>query len=359
MAFVLLSVSVYAEEPEVSAYAAVLYEPRTGTVLYEKNAGEPLPMASTTKIMTAMLAFESGRAAEQVKITEEMIRTEGSSMGLMAGDILPLRELAEGMMMTSGNDSANAIAFFLSGSLEAFSERMNVRAKEIGMANTSFVTPSGLDADGHFSTAYDMACLAAEAMRCSDFSDTVGQLYQTVEFTQPEKSLRFENHNKLLRLYEDCTGIKTGFTKKSGRCLVSAAERDGAELICVTLNAPDDWNDHIALFEYGFSSFAEYTPEAKMFSVPVVGGAERTVSCCMRDLPSCLLPQNTEVSATVCLPRFVYAPVEKGEKLGTVQYSVNDRELFSVELYAENDAEYIAEELRGFRKWAERLFCRN
>ncbi|MBO5252883.1 MAG: D-alanyl-D-alanine carboxypeptidase [Clostridia bacterium] len=349
---------VHAAEPEVSAYAAVLYEPLTGTVLYAKNAEEPLPMASTTKIMTALLAFESGLQSEPVRITEEMTRVEGSSMGLMPGDILPLRELAEGMMMTSGNDSANAIALFLDDTLDDFSGRMNARADEIGMKNTSFVTPSGLDAEGHFSTAHDMALLAAEAMRCSDFAETVGKSFQTVEFIEPQKSLRCNNHNKLLQLYDDCTGIKTGFTKKSGRCLVSSAERNNVSLICVTLNAPDDWNDHIALFEYGFSCFETVSFESKTVSVPVVGGTEFAAVCKTDEPNALLLPQGALVEAEVYLPRFLYAPVRKGESVGSVCYSVNDKEIFSLPLFADSDVEYAAKEERGFIKWAEQLFRR-
>ena len=270
-----------AEAPSVSAQAAVLYDPLSGAVLYEKNGGEVLPMASTTKIMTALLAFESGQADAVVEVTAEMVAVEGSSMGLAAGDRLTLGSIARGMMMASGNDGANAIALFLGGSAEGFASLMNARAAEIGLENTRFVTPSGLDAEGHGTTAYDMALLGAEAMRCADFAETVGAVSQTVEFLSPEKTVRYDNHNRLLQLYSDCTGIKTGFTKKAGRCLVSSAERGGAQLICVTLNAPDDWNDHIALFEYGFSQLETraITPDGTLYAVPVVGGAASSVVC--------------------------------------------------------------------------------
>ena len=255
-------ISVRAETvvPQVSAHAAVLYDPVTGTVLFEKNSREILPMASTTKIMTALLAFESDLVDAPVTVTEEMTAVEGSSMGLKPGDVLPLRELARGMMMASGNDGANAVALFLGETAEGFAEMMNARAAEIGMKQTCFVTPSGLDAEGHGSTAYDMALLAAEAMRCPAFSETVGQYSLLVDFLEPEKRVRYDNHNRLLHMYEGCSGIKTGFTKKAGRCLVSSAERDGVALICVTLNAPDDWNDHTVLYDYGFSCFSAWVP---------------------------------------------------------------------------------------------------
>ena len=256
-----------AESVSVSAYAAVLCEPVSGTVLFEKNSREVLPVASTTKIMTAMLAFESEHRGDPVTITPEMISVEGSSMGLRAGEVLALGDIARGMMMASGNDGANAIALYLSDSTEAFSEKMNARAAELHMMQTRFVTPSGLDAEGHGSTAYDMALLAAEAMQNEEFAAAVGRTTLSVPFISPEKTVRYENHNRLLKLYPDCTGIKTGFTKKAGRCLVSSAERDGARLICVTLNAPDDWNDHMNLYDYGFVQLAERTYTAAAICV--------------------------------------------------------------------------------------------
>lgn len=208
-----------AESVSVSAYAAVLCEPVSGTVLFEKNSREVLPVASTTKIMTAMLAFESEHRGDPVTITPEMISVEGSSMGLRAGEVLALGDIARGMMMASGNDGANAIALYLSDSTEAFSEKMNARAAELHMMQTRFVTPSGLDAEGHGSTAYDMALLAAEAMQNEEFAAAVGRTTLSVPFISPEKTVRYENHNRLLKLYPDCTGIKTGFTKKAGAAL--------------------------------------------------------------------------------------------------------------------------------------------
>lgn len=345
-----------AEAPSVSAQAAVLYDPLSGAVLYEKNGGEVLPMASTTKIMTALLAFESGRAGEVVEITAEMVAVEGSSMGLAAGDRLTLGSIARGMMMASGNDGANAIALYLGGSAEGFAEMMNARAAEIGMENTRFVTPSGLDAEGHGTTAHDMALLGAEAMRCADFADTVGAASQTVEFLSPEKTVRYENHNRLLQLYADCTGVKTGFTKKAGRCLVSAAERDGAQLICVTLNAPDDWNDHIALFEYGFAQFETraIVPDGAQYAVPVAGGAAETVLCRAQGETAVTLHRDAAVTASVSLPRFVYAPLEAGEQLGSVTYRVNGSVVAQIPIVSA-EAAVPADTRSGFQKWLDRL----
>ena len=327
-----------AESVSVSAYAAVLYEPVSGTVLFEKNSREVLPVASTTKIMTALLAFESEHRGDPVTITPEMISVEGSSMGLRAGEVLALGDIARGMMMASGNDGANAIALYLSDSAEVFSEKMNARAAELHMMQTHFVTPSGLDAEGHGSTAYDMALLAAEAMQNEEFAAAVGQTTLSVPFISPEKTVRYENHNRLLKLYPDCTGIKTGFTKKAGRCLVSSAERDGARLICVTLNAPDDWNDHTHLLDWAFENY-EYrcvAGDTPVYAVPVLSA---TVELCAAapERPAYLLVHPDDpVSLKAELPRFTFAPVEQGVQAGILTATGPDGQSVTVPLrYAE------------------------
>lgn len=351
-------VPVHAQTENISAHAAVLYDPISETVLFSRSADEVLPIASTTKIMTALLAFESGRAEEPVKITPEMIRVEGSSMGLKAGDILMLGELAEGMMMTSGNDAANAIAVFLAGDAERFAVKMNARAAEIGMKNTNFVTPSGLDAEGHGSTAYDMALLGAEAMRCEAFRAAVSETAQTVDYLSPEQSFRYQNHNRLLQLYENCIGIKTGFTKKAGRCLVSAAEKNGAMLICVTLNAPDDWNDHIALYEDGFTRFSEreITAQKAQWEIPVVGGEKDRVRCAAVSDVSVNLLENTEIRTETYLPRFTYAPVQKGDILGRVEYYAGSTKLAEVQMTALEAVTQKADTRSDFDQWKARVF---
>lgn len=349
---------VSAEAPSVSAYAAVLLDPVSGTVLYEKNGREVLPMASTTKIMTALLAFESGRAEETVKVTKEMVTVEGSSMGLQSGDRLTLGAIAQGMMMASGNDGANAIALFLGGSAEGFAECMNARAAEIGMTQTNFVTPSGLDAEGHGTTAYDMALLGAAAMDCPAFAETAGSRSLTVEFASPQKQVRYENHNRLLQLYEDCTGIKTGFTKKAGRCLVSSAERDGARLICVTLNAPDDWDDHAALFDYGFSQLQPRTLSANdaAAKAPVVGGVLDNVRCHAQYDVALQLPEAAQTEAVYFLPRFLYAPVQIGDTVGHVEYRVNGKTVSRVPLLAGEASAAVPDARGAFEKWMNRHF---
>ncbi|MCX7658505.1 MAG: D-alanyl-D-alanine carboxypeptidase, partial [Oscillospiraceae bacterium] len=215
----------------VSAASAVLIEAQTGKVLYAKNENEKRPMASTTKIMTALICLESGNLDEQFVVDSSAIKVEGSSMGLVEGDIVTKRSLCIGMLLPSGNDAANAAAIKIAGSFEKFAEMMNERAVKIGMLNTHFVTPSGLDADGHYSTAYDMALLAREALKNPDFKAICSQKNIKLSYGNPPYDRWLKNTNKLLTYYNGCIGVKTGFTDAAGRCLVSATERNGVCLI--------------------------------------------------------------------------------------------------------------------------------
>lgn len=240
-------------QPSVSAASAVLYEPSSGTVLYEKNAHEQRAMASTTKLMTALVGWEALGADTPVTVSKQAVNVEGSSLGLAAGDTLASRHLITGMLLASGNDAANAVALAVSPDLEAFAQRMNEKAAQLGMTESHFVTPSGLDAEEHYATAYDMALLGAAVTAQPELKAICTQKTAQIPITAPSRTLYVKNHNRLLSLYSYAVGLKTGFTKKAGRCLVSAAEKDGVTLIAVTLGAPDDWDDHIALYEYGFS----------------------------------------------------------------------------------------------------------
>ena len=331
--------------PEVSAQSAVVLTADTGAVLFEKDGHTPRPVASTTKIMTALLALEA--AQEQgdplVDITQEMVAVEGSSMGLQAGDSISLTGLAAGMLLASGNDAANAAALYLDGSLESFAARMNQRAAALGMEDTHFVTPSGLDGEdaqglGHLSTAYDMALLARAALEDQAFRQLCSSPSLAVEFAEPVKRVTYTNHNKLLAQYQGCVGVKTGFTKEAGRCLVSAAERDGALLIAVTLNAPNDWQDHAALLDYGFSQVEPYQLAGGdvRLTVPVVGSPVEAVSLRGSNGGEVTLPlgQGAQVERVVRVPKFLYAPVEAGEQVGEICWYLEGQLLGSAPLTA-------------------------
>lgn len=339
-------------EPSVSANSAVLYCVNSGTFLFEKNAEEKMPMASTTKIMTTLLALEKAAANDEtVTVTTDMY-AEGSSMYLKAGSKLKLSDLAVGMMTVSGNDAANAVALTLSDSFEDFAKLMNNKAKQIGMVNTSFVTPSGLDDENHYSTAKDMAKLMEYSLANERFAEITAQKSIKVNFIEPKDSSNtYSNHNKLLSLYENCTGGKTGYTKTAGRCLVSSAEKDGVVLVAVTLSAPDDWTDHINLYKYGFSSVAslskdEYRCESK---VKVVGSNLSEIAVSSFDEGSLVVPKGElkNVKKEILMPNFVYAPIEKGQVLGKVIYTLNGKEIASSSLTA-NDNCYYKEREKSF-----------
>lgn len=331
--------------PEVSAQSAVVLTADTGTVLFEKDGHTPRPVASTTKIMTALLALEAAqeRGDPLVDITQEMVAVEGSSMGLQAGDSISLTGLAAGMLLASGNDAANAAALYLDASLESFAARMNQRAAVLGMEDTHFVTPSGLDGEdaqglGHLSTAYDMALLARAALEDQAFRQLCSSPSLAVEFAEPVKRVTYTNHNKLLTQYQGCVGVKTGFTKEAGRCLVSAAERDGALLIAVTLNAPNDWEDHAALLDYGFTQVEPYPLAGGdvRLTVPVVGSPVEVVSLRGSNGGEVTLPlgQGAQVERVVHAPKFLYAPVEAGEQVGEICWYLEGQLLGSAPLTA-------------------------
>lgn len=341
-----------AAELSVSAECAVLMCVENGEILYAKNADLRRPMASTTKIMTSLLALEAARYDnKKVTVTKDMY-AEGSSMYLKAGDILTLRNLAAGMMMVSGNDSANAVALSLADSLEAFAEMMNEKAREIGMNDTSFVTPSGLDDENHYSTAHDMALLMSYAMKNADFAELTGKKQEQVRFISPKNQIKtYSNHNKLLKTYKYCIGGKTGFTKIAGRCLVSCAQKSGVTLVAVTLNAPDDWNDHKSMYDYGFGFLESVSFDDFDISLPldVVGGCESTVNAVAENSSKAVLPKSeTErIKRVVKLVPFAYAPVTAGDTVGSVTYVYNDEIIAVNYLVADKDCDYL-EIKKGF-----------
>ncbi|RSD27301.1 D-alanyl-D-alanine carboxypeptidase family protein [Mesobacillus subterraneus] len=252
----------------VSARSAVLMEQESGRVLYEKNAHKVSRIASITKIMTAILAIESGKMDEMVKVSSQAVRAEGSSIYLKPGEKIKLENLVYGLMLRSGNDAAVAIAEHVGGSLEGFVFLMNEKAREIGMENTHFANPHGLDDhEDHLSTAYDMALLTRYAMENEAYREISGTKIHRAPNPTESWDRVWKNKNRLLtEKYKYSSGGKTGYTKRAKRTLVSTAQKDDFELIAVTLNAPDDWNDHIQMFESAFADYdiAEILAEGKV-----------------------------------------------------------------------------------------------
>lgn len=314
------------QAPGVSASSAILFHPASGSTLYEKNADQRRPIASTTKIVTALTVLRLERDLDRiVTIPAGACGVEGSSLYLKAGETLSLSDLLYGLMLASANDAAAALAILTAGSIEAFALEMNETANRAGAVNTHFANPHGLDDPAHYSTARDLATLASTALDDETFRAIVSTKRKTIP--APDDGKRWlVNHNKLLNLLPGCVGVKTGFTKKSGRCLVSAAERDGDLLVAVTLDAPNDWNDHIALYDLGFAALRKRTLLGEgdlSFDCPVVNGTTATVRVENRDGITLALPAGSEPTKEIRLPRFLPAPLEKGEIVGSVEYRLN------------------------------------
>lgn len=307
---------------DISAECAVLINADNNEIIYSKKHLVRHSMASTTKIMTALLAIESRKLQSEIYVSEDMLRVEGTSMGLQKGDQVSLIELVYGMLLASGNDAANTTAIYLGGSVEEFALMMNERAKVIGMSQTNFVTPSGLDDNMHYSTAYDMALLGAEAVKNPLFLAVCSDNKETLTYGNPPYRRTLYNHNKLLDKYDYALGIKTGFTKKSGRCLVSYALNDSVRLVAVTLNAPDDWNDHMKMLDYGFMTVKRYSSKAQVpESVAVVSdNIYVPVQTEMFSFSSC---EPVEITSRVFIEKFIYSPIEDNSVVGYCEYYVN------------------------------------
>ena len=313
-----------------SAASAVLIEQNSGRVLYEQNADEERLIASITKIMTAVVALEHADKACPYTVTARDM-AEGSSMYLKPGDTLRLEELLYGLMLVSGNDAALAVAHCVSGETEDFVALMNETAQKLGMAHTHFANPNGLDAEGHYSSARDMAVLTAYALQNQDFR----RIVSTASVTIGERYLA--NHNKLLRLYGGCIGVKTGFTKAAGRTLVSAAAREGMTLVCTTLNDGDDWNDHMSLLDYGFANYHMETavPAGRVLaSVLVQGGTAVSVPLAAAEDLCYPLTGEESLKVVARVPLSVPAPVVPGQVVGEVCAYLEEQEVAKVDLVA-------------------------
>ena len=322
-------------ELAVSAKAAILMHADSGRVLYEKNADEHMLIASTTKIMTAIVVLEHCELDDLVEVDSRSAGIEGSSMYLKAGESYTVEDLLYGLLLVSGTDAASALALHVADSMEEFAELMNAKAAELGMTESSFKNAHGLDEEGHYSTAHDMAKLAAYCMGNEDFARIAG----TVSHTVGEQTL--VNHNRLLREYDGCLGLKTGYTMAAGRTLVTCAERDGARYVCVTLNDPDDWDDHKALYDWAFAnySFAEVIPAGLSYEVPLISGAEMTAPAETEGAAYALIKNGESFDMELELPAFAFAPISEGERAGRAVASSDGQEIASVRIVYSEDVE--------------------
>ncbi len=321
----------------VSAKSAVLMEADSRDIVFEKDAHTPMPMASTTKIMTALVAIENGDLEKTVAVSDTAIGVEGSSIYLKSGEKLTLEELLYAVLLESANDAATAVAVEVGGSVEGFAQMMNKKAESLGLEATHFTNPHGLDDEEHYTTAADLAKIAAAALENETFLKIVSTYKTTIPGSEYDRVL--VNHNRLLKTYDGAIGVKTGFTKRCGRCLVSAAERDGVRLVAVTLSAPDDWRDHAAMLDYGFTQFECCTicdEDGVSFDIPCLGGDNDTIRVKSDGALSITLPKDTKVTSSLEIRRFVWAPVKSGDYVGKVKYFANGEEIAALDLYAQN-----------------------
>ena len=313
----------------ISAECAILIDGETGRVLYEKQAEEKSLIASTTKIMTALVICEQTNVLDRVKIPKEAVGIEGSSMYLKEGEVLTVQELLYGLMLQSGNDAAVALAIYCGGTVEGFTELMNDKAHRLGMTQSHFANPNGLDSPGNYSTARDMGILTAYAMQNPIFAQTVS----TKTITIGERCLR--NHNKLLWQLEGANGVKTGYTKAAGRILISSVTRMGRQLIAVTFNAPDDWQDHKTLIDDGFSRFTvqQLVRQGQTLGqLELAGGQETSVDLIAAEDFSYSLAQGERVTISLPEAGFAYAPVAEGQEAGFAHILVDGTAVAKVPL---------------------------
>ncbi|QJW48015.1 D-alanyl-D-alanine carboxypeptidase [bacterium BFN5] len=336
-----------AATPDIKAGAAVLIDAKTGQILYEKNAHTRLAPASTTKILTAIIAIESGRLDEEVKVSARAAGTAGSSMHLQIGQKILLRELVTGLMMRSGNDAAVAIAEYLAGSVEDFVIMMNSKAQSIGAYNSHFRNPHGLTAAGHYSSAFDLAWLARYAMLNPLFADIVSTRETSIDWFDQrgrEHDQNLKNTNKLLWMLEEADGVKTGTTGEAGPCLVSSATRDNQKLIAVVLHDHARWYDSMILLKWGFTNFKlfDYAAQGDVVNtIPVEQGLTPEIDAIVADQAALVVDASnySAVTVEVDLPETIKAPVYQGQKIGEIVFFVNEKAVKTVDIVAAQDVE--------------------
>lgn len=340
----------------ISAKAYVLYEPFGKEFIYEKNADERLPMASTTKIMTALAVAQICDMNETVIIGPEAIGIEGSSAFLRDGDKYTVEELLYALLLQSANDAAVALACYAGGGIEEFSAIMNKKASELGLENTNFANPHGLDDEEHYTSARDLAVIGAELLKNTTLKKIVSTYKKT--FTYGERTRTYVNHNKLLLRYDGSIGMKTGYTKRSGRCLVGAATREGVTLICVTLDAPSDWADQSTLMDMGFDEFECVTLCAKgdhTRRIPVIDGENDFIDVSAKENLSIIKRKNeSDIIQYLELPRYVIAPISDGDTVGRAVFRIGNRE-YAVDIIATSGSD-TAKKSRGLRDLFNRFF---
>ncbi|WP_018131946.1 D-alanyl-D-alanine carboxypeptidase family protein [Effusibacillus pohliae] len=335
----------FAKEVPIAAETAALIDVQSGRVLYGKEMNKRMRIASLTKIMTAIIAIESGKLEETVTTSRNAYGVEGSSIYLALGEKQKLIDLVYAIMLRSGNDAATAIAEHVGGgSVQKFVDMMNDKVKQLGLSGTHFANPHGLDADGHYSTAHDMAVITAYALRNPIFSEVVRTKVKRIPWEGKEWDRVMRNKNKMLYRYEGADGVKTGYTEAAGRCLASSATRDGRQLAVIVLNDGQDWDDSAKLLDYGFTKYRyaeSWKQDEVVAALPVKNGTAETVEIVAQSSLGYPVREEEQglLRKEVDLPQKLKAPIRAGEKIGEVTLYFDGQKIGSVPLVARTTVE--------------------
>lgn len=335
----------YANEVSIGAGSAALIDVQSGRILYGKNMDKQMRIASLTKIITAIVAIESGKLNETVTVSKNAYRVEGSSIYLDLGEKQKLIDLVYAIMLRSGNDAATAIAEHVGGgTVQKFIDMMNAKVKDLGLTGTHFANPHGLDVNGHYSTAHDMAILTAYALKNPIFKQIVSTKVKKIPWEGKEWDRTMTNKNKMLFRYDGSDGVKTGYTEKSGRCLASSATRNNRQLAVIVLNDGQDWDDSARLLDYGFTKYQYYSPvnnDQPYQSLPVKNGTIDKVDVMVGQKISYPMreEERNNVRTEVKLPRQLRAPIKQGEKVGEITVYLNDGKIGKIPLLAKSPVE--------------------
>ena len=339
-----LTSCIASEEPIITAKSAIVMDAATGKVLYAKDAEAKRYPASTTKMMTLIVALENGNLDDVIEASEKASKTEGSSLWLEHGEKLTLRDLLYGVMLVSGNDATVAVAEHIAGSVDAYAKLMTKKAHEIGAMHTSFTNSSGLPDPNHYSTAHDLAMIAAYGYKNPLFEEFVSTKSKIIPWAMNDFGRELFNENRMLWLYEGGNGVKTGYTDAAGRCLVSGAKREGVQLVAVVLDSEFMWNDSIALLDYSFKQIKAvklYNAESVVKNVLVDSGVKSTVDIAVKeDVVIPMVEEDKQNFVTVVdIPERINAGFAKGDKLGTLRVMYHDKEVAATDLIATHSVE--------------------
>jgi len=337
LGFSVITKTKAADELSVSAKSAVLIEAESGKIVYSKNADQRLPMASTTKIMTGLIVLENAKLDHKFKVSSKAVGCEGTSAYLCEDDVLTIEAALYALLLQSANDAAVALAIEVGGSIDSFAQMMNKKAIELGLADTNFKNPSGLPAKDHYTTAKDLAIITSVALKNPDFSRIVATKSVNVKINEADRT--FVNHNKLLSLYEGAIGVKTGFTKESGRCLVGAAQRDGVKLITVTLSASNDWADHKNMFDLGFKklrSYCLFSGDSFIIEFPIAGTNSHILASPVGE-KQITLPNSTRIAVRIERTSLLQLTAKAGDTVGYAVFYADGKELYRAPLCALKD----------------------